>query len=353
MSSLRTVTLSLDEYERWFDGNVDDLHHRSPYHDPAWIRATGPSVGFDVAIIGVHDGPTLVGAAPGFLARRGPFCLYGSPLRGTMTSYLGPVVSDPALLGPGLVDLLRACRDHARRQFSASYARFTLRDEPGEPANPVDLGRGWRRQRSPSYRLDLTAGRDAVWSRLKSDCRRNIRRAEREGIEIVPFDEPDRYYRMLVSTFDRHGAKSWHTARFFRSVLTGVPSPEPLLCLGASHRGEVIAAGLFLCDDREVHYVSGASSPSFGSLPTSYLLHWTAIERGIESKCRVFNSDASGVRSIDQFKESFRPELERRCSLIWTRPHIRRAERLFMRSRKLRKRLRARQARPRTASGRR
>ena len=50
------------------------------------------------------------------------------------------------------------------------------------------------------------------------------------------------------------------------------------------------------------------------------------------------------VRTIDQFKESFRPVREKRCSLIWTPRHVRRAEQLFMSSRKLRKQLRARRS---------
>jgi hypothetical protein len=341
VNDLTLRTISMTEYGEWFARNNGDLHHRSPYHEPSWLNATARSVKFVPVVIGIYDGRELTAAVPGQVTRRGPFRLFGSPLRGTMTSYLGPISLDHRLVHDGLPELLLRCQEHVRKQWHASYARITMRNEP-EPL--PDLGDSWRAQRAPSYRLDLTRGREAVWAALKSDCRRNIRRAEREEIEIAPFADPGLYYRMLHATFDRHGAKSFQTERFFHALIADVPSPVPLQALAATRHGEVIAAGLFLHDCAEVHFVSGASFPDNGSLPTSYLLHWHAITTAIDRGCHVFNSDASRVRSIDQFKESFRPELQKRCSLIWTPPHVRRAERMFMSSRKRRRQRRARRS---------
>jgi hypothetical protein len=99
---------------------------------------------------------------------------------------------------------------------------------------------------------------------------------------------------------------------------------------GAKYQGQIIAACLFLHDDQEVHFVSGASLPQFGNLPTSYLLHWNAIEKASASGLRVYNSDASQIPSIDQFKESFRPVLEKRFTLIWAPKHVRTAQDIFL-----------------------
>jgi lipid II:glycine glycyltransferase (peptidoglycan interpeptide bridge formation enzyme) len=112
---------------------------------------------------------------------------------------------------------------------------------------------------------------------------------------------------------------------------------------GARYDGKIVAAGLFLHDDKEAHFLSGASLPAYGSLPTSYLLHWHAIERAAGCGLRSFHSEASKVRSIDRFKESFRPTVERRYTLIWSPRSVRRAEGLFIsasgRLRQLRNRL--------------
>jgi hypothetical protein len=169
-----------------------------------------------------------------------------------------------------------------------------------------------------------------LWDQLESDCRRNIRKANRLEIETVPFQDARLYYQMLNDTLKRHGTVSWHTERFFSLLLSELVPRDLMWAWGARYEGNVIAAGLFLHDDQEVHFVSGASLPRYGSLPTSYLLHWRAIEEGTRHGLRVFNSDASRVRSIDQFKESFRPVLERRYTLMWSPGYMRSVQKLFI-----------------------
>ncbi len=323
------VLRTIDEarYTAWFDANRSDLRYRGPYHDPAWLRAVARGTGFHLGFIGVLDGAELIAAVPGFLAQRGPFHLFGSPLRGTMTSYLGPVALDDRFEGTGQRDLVHACADFARREWHASHTRCTVRDAPPQLLPP--LGPGWHEQRPGSYRLDLSPGEDALFRGLKSHCRRNVRKAEREGVEIVSLDDANLFYRILQDTFRRHGTSSWHSARFFNSLMQELPSRGLLWGWGARYREQIIAAGLFLHDENEVHFISGASLQKYGALPTSYQLHWHAIATGAGMGLRTFNSDASGIPSIDQFKETFNPVRERRNTLMWSPPSIQIAQRAF------------------------
>jgi hypothetical protein len=111
--------------------------------------------------------------------------------------------------------------------------------------------------------------------------------------------------------------------------MEGLLPRDLLWSWGAHYDGKIVAAGLFLHDENEVHYLSGASRPEYGSLPTSYLLHWHAIQTGASTGLQTFHSEASKVRSIDQFKESFRPRAERRHILIWAPRLVRRAEKAY------------------------
>jgi len=327
MNSPILKAISQAEYQTWFDRHLPQLQHRSPFHHTAWLEAVAQGVQFELRFIGVYEGSDLVAAVPGFLARRGPFRLFGSPLRGTLTSYLGPVGLNLKAHSDGLSDLILACSQFARQQWGAAYTRFTLRDAP--PKFQPELGLNWKQQRPGSYRLDLSKGEETLWNSLESDCRRNVRRAERVGIEIVPFDDPALFYQILDETFRRHGTSSWQSERFYQLLLSGLLPRDLLWAWGARYEGRIIAAGLFLHDDLEMHFISGASLPQFGSLPTSYLLHWHAIKTAIRSGLKVFNSDVSRVRSIDQFKESFRPSSDRRYTLIWAPGHVIYAQRVF------------------------
>lgn len=336
----RLKTISGNEYRTWFRHNYQHLRHRSPFHHPVWLEASGEGVGFENVYVGICEGRDLVGVLPGYLARRGPLRLFGSPMRGTMTSYLGPTGATLDESTEGMVDLVRQCNAFVRKKWRVQYARFTLRNAPENGKLPLDSE--WKQQRAGSYRLDLSPGEQEVWKGLKSDCRRNIRKAQKAGIEIEPLREPALFFQMLDETFRRHETTSFHSERFFRLVLDGLVPEDCLWPWRAIYEGQEIAAGLFLHDDRELHFISGASMPEFGNLPTSYLLHWHAIETGIRAGLCVFNSDSSRVRSIDRFKESFRPTLEKRYTLIWAPGYIYKTQKKLIAGYHKLRRLRAR-----------
>lgn len=314
--------MSASDYGTWFGDRRDELMHRSPFHDPAWLTATSRGRGIKVMNLAILKNGTLVGALPGFTFGFGPARVYGSPLRGTMTSYLGPIGTAIPESTRGLLDLTKQASAHLRRRHGLPYTRVTLRNTP--PEGKPEFGDSWVQQRPGSYRLDISPGEEAVWENLTSDCRRNIRKAIKKEVEIEPLDDPDLFYDMLDATLRRHDSTSSHPPKFFHALFEDLG--DLLQPRSAVHRGQVIAAGLFLRDDTELHYLSGASDPAFGSFPTSYMLHWTAIQNAIKDGLSVFNSDASRIRSIDRFKESFRPELERRHTLIGSTPLLYRAQ---------------------------
>lgn len=326
MSSISA--LDWTHYGKWYETNRETLVGRSPFHEPEWLNAISGATGFDLRFVGVMDGSELTTVVPGFLTRTGLVRMFGSPLRGTLTSYLGPVGLDPAVFDGG-TDLALRVANFARRKWWTPYYQCTLRDAPSEMPPPP--GPGWHQQRPSSYRLDLTIGEEELFAGLKSKCRRNVRKAAREGVKIVELDDVATFYAILESTMNRHGSSSWHSQQFFERLIRGLDGSGLLHAWAAEYEDQIIAAGLFLSDENEMHYLSGASLPKFGSLPTSYLLHWHAISWAARSGMQVFNSEASRIPSIDYFKESFSPELERRHSLIRAPGLLWRARKSFVR----------------------
>ena len=91
VNNLRLEEISFDTYQAWFEENYSSLNNRSPFHHPSWFKCVSKGINFGIYVIGVFSGNELVATLPGFLTRRGPLKLFGSPLPGAMTSYLGPV----------------------------------------------------------------------------------------------------------------------------------------------------------------------------------------------------------------------------------------------------------------------
>jgi len=327
MEPIRLSALSPSEYHAWFEEHCSVLHHRTPFHQPAWMETAARGVQFETRYIGVYEGDDLLAATPGFLTRRGPFTLFGSPLRGTMTSSLGPTSLRPLDLETEMTDLIKACQAFVRKEWDAQYIRFTVQDGP-MPGQPFD--QNWEHQLPKSYRLNLSPGEEGLWNAFRSGCRRNIRRAQKENIEVAPFRDPQLLFQMVSETYRRHGTTTFHQERFFHNLLDELIDRDLLWSWSASYEGKVVAACLFLHDDQEVHFVSGGSLPENGSLPTSYILHWTAIQTAVRAGLKIYHSDASQVRTIDQFKESFSPDQKDRYTFIWSPSHVRLAQKAFL-----------------------
>lgn len=328
MASSCLKVISSATYNTWFEQHLPLLQHRSPFHHPAWLAAVERGLPFKLVFIGEYAGRDLVTVLPGFLTRRGPFRLFGSPLRGTMTSCLGPVSLAAHTSPAELRDLIDGCNRFVQKQWGVDYSEFILR---GTPFTCREQSRnGWEYGRPGSYRLDLTKGEAALWAELKSRARRHIRKSQQMGIQIVPINDARMYYRMLDETFARRGTTGWHPAGFFQALIEELVPRQLLWAWGAEYEGQLIAACLFLYNDQEMYYLSGASLTQYRSLPTSYLLHWIAIVSAVRAGVRSYDLAGRGDPGIAHFKESFNPEETEDCSLYWSVPHARYAKKLFL-----------------------
>ena len=131
--------------------------------------------------LGIYEGESLITVFPGFLTLRGPFRLFRSPLRGTMTSYPSSVSLLPFETLDERLDLIMGCNRLVYTYWGVSYARFTLRNVSREGL--PELATDWEQQQPGSYRLDLSPGESGIWKTLKSGCRRNINRAKNAEID--------------------------------------------------------------------------------------------------------------------------------------------------------------------------
>src|SRR5215216_7700140 len=119
------TAISQDQYAAWFDQHRAMLYNRSPFHQPAYLNAVAKGMQIRVVFIGMYQENNLVGVLPGFVGRRGPFQLFGSPLRGTNTSYLGPMMLPSTNGRYNLRQLVEACSRFAQNKWGVKYTEFT------------------------------------------------------------------------------------------------------------------------------------------------------------------------------------------------------------------------------------
>ncbi|MCE5265992.1 MAG: GNAT family N-acetyltransferase [Deltaproteobacteria bacterium] len=127
---------------------------------------------------------------------------------------------------------------------------------------------------------------------LFSDAtRRNIRKAEKQGLDVTVSDASDaldEFCRLNALTRRLHGLPP-QPRRFFQSVQDRILSRNKGFIVLASLRGTAIAANVYFTFGNRIIYKYGASDRAFQKLRASNLVMWEAIrwgrDRGYESLC--------------------------------------------------------------------
>lgn len=161
--------------------------------------------------------------------------------------------------------------------------------------------------------VDLTEDPEELWRRSYTHAaRKNVKRARREGVRVLaPGDATAarELHRIYEQTMDRQGAREsyYFPATYFGAFVEEMPGNSRIVL--AEHGGRVIAATLYLHDDRDAYSYLGGADRDFQHLrPTNAVVHeairW-AREAGKERL--VLGGGYEPGDGIFRFKASFSP----------------------------------------------
>lgn len=300
---------TLDEYTRLFkDFDPDNV---TLFHHPAWLRAVADGLNWELSIIRI-DGPSIVGFLPGFSLRKGPFYLFGSPLKGSMTPYVGPVFL--AGMRPGkeaMPKLLHTVTNYCHTSMGVDSVEIGLKEFPPKRLRSLSEHR-CRISQPETYIIDLQQGHEALWSALGYSGRRKVRKARKCEVEIVRAESAsviDVFYEMLEVTFARRNTLPFHPKSLFSSLYEYLVPEHMLEVLIARYEGKAIATGLFAHNDDEIHFVSGASWKEAYEVAANNLLQWHLIEWSATQGMETYDMGGKGIPGVDRFKELFGPRV--------------------------------------------
>lgn len=242
------------------------------------------------------------------------------PLPGTRKyfAYLpeGPVAdwSDPGLdgwLDPLLEHLRRAGAFAVRIGPSPAYRRWDaalLKSSTGPGRRLADVlpgevdplgaavaerlrARGWRRcgehgdgDAQPRYVFHVPlAGRttEELWAGLNQAWRRHVRRARKEGVEVVVGSAADlpAFHRLLGITERRDGFRLGRSLAYYERQYAALNAEEPgrMTLYLARHRGEILAAHTLITAGARAWYQTGASADHRREVRPSHALQWRML----------------------------------------------------------------------------
>jgi CelD/BcsL family acetyltransferase involved in cellulose biosynthesis len=264
----------------------------TPFHAPAWgqlLAATYGFRGFALALAG--DGGALRGGAPFLAVRRpsGRSCWISLPFTDEC-----PLLADDVQARGALVRVL------AETQVQQRVPGIELRD--------MVEGYGWSSAADAViHELELDRDIERVRARFsKSQVRRNISRAERDGVVVrraTSSDDLDAFYALHTQTRRRQGVPV-QPRRFFEQLWARLVEPGAASILLADAGGRTAVAGaLFLIGNGTTIYKFGASDVESWPLRPNHLIFWTAIREACERGDRRFDFgrtdlDNAGLRAF-------------------------------------------------------
>ncbi len=156
------------------------------------------------------------------------------------------------------------------------------------------------------HTLDLTQGSGRIYDGLRDSNRRNIKKSEKNKIEISVLATPaalKEFCRLNIMTRREHGLPP-QPDRFFQHLYDNIISKDRGFIVMASWQGTVVAANVYFNFGDELIYKYGASDRAFQHLRANNLVMWETIKWGCDHGYRTLclgrtEPDNEGLR---QFK---------------------------------------------------
>jgi hypothetical protein len=296
---------------RWLDASEwDAIVGASPgatgFHSRGWSLAlAGLDARYESRCLGVElEGRGEVVALP-LLVRRGLLRngLLGRAFASSSSVYGGPVAAGRHLEERDWERFLDALG-------SFPLGRIECYGNPHEPL-PEAWAPRFKTRRSSTHVIGLAElGSDVVES-FTSACRRNVRKARREGVTVERLAGEraiDEYVAIYADTLRRWGkpAEEGHGEEQMRAW---AKAPCVELWGAREPGGRLAAAGFFLFARSVCVYWHGAMLEELAALRPANALHASLIEEARRRGCERYDFNPSGgLRGVEEFKESFSAE---------------------------------------------
>jgi CelD/BcsL family acetyltransferase involved in cellulose biosynthesis len=293
----------LDECdEQVWDDLVATFEGGTIFHTWAWMRVIEKLKHAEKLPFGIFDGADLIGVFPLFRTRRGPLTILASPLG--RVGYGGPLVNKSHQR------VVIEQVDNLLKRYGADYVEFRSLERFALATLP---DRHYTVQKLQTYVVPLSQGTQELWSNLESRCRKAIRKARKNNVEVVEATDKGFvgvYHEMLKDTYSKSNRPPPFSPQDYSTVWDILRPYDRIKVLLAEHEGRVVAGVIVLRFGSKVCGWDGAAFRAYYSLCPNNLLHWTLIEWGANNGLTEYDMTGANIPSIARFKKSFGGELQ-------------------------------------------
>lgn len=293
------------------------------FHEGAWldhVLSIHPDGRIDY--FELLDGGARVGLHCGLRVTRMGLPIHGTPLGGTGTNYMGPLVS-PDVDQRALARAIRSLMG-PRNGLHMEVSHFAIDDDAW-------VGAGFERHASVTHLVRLPDDEEEAWAGMKGTCRNRVRKARKNELIVEQIDDvsiADRFFEQFIEVYGKQGMRTPFGPDRPRSLFTHLHPAGRILPLQIRSGDEVVATGLFPFDDRCIYFWGAASWLRHQKLCPNELLHWEVIRFAVERGLKAYNMCGGQSRFKDKFGGEDVPYVHYSKSAL---PGLRTARKLYRR----------------------
>ena len=268
------------------------------FFQPWWLEAVSPGA-WDYAV--VRRGEDVAAVLPyTFKMRLGRLRLIEMPF---LTPYLGPWLRQS---NAKYANRLGEEKDLMTELIDAlpPFANFQQDFHPAITNWLPFHWKGFSQSTRYTYRMDATAGLDALWSETRDSVRTDVKKA-RKTLEVKETEDFDQFLPLHRLTFARQGRELPYSEEKIRELDRACAAQNARKMFLATEPGGKAHAVIYLLhDSRSVYYFFSGSDPDVRNSGAVSLLVWHAITLAV-SMGKQFDFEGSMSEQIERAFRSF------------------------------------------------
>ena len=142
-----------------------------------------------------------------------------------------------------------------------------------------------------TWLLDITKSEDEILMEMRKTHRNLIRRAKKEGVEIIPgTDKEDikTFYDIHMETAERHKFTPF-SYDYIKSEVEVLKKDDQISIFSAKYDNKIISSAIIVFYGSQAFYHHGSSRSEYNKIPASYLELWEAIKSAKKRGIKTFN----------------------------------------------------------------
>jgi hypothetical protein len=251
-----------------------------------------------------------IGLIIGHKKKKGPFMLFGSPMRQTATHFMG-ILTDKQ---EELSEIHDSVWSYLKEKEKINYLEFNYKKNFGFN-NKGD----WHVKMPKTFIVNLKKTEDKLLASFEKRARTAIRKAKKNKVQIRKTLRPtkqqiDHFYEMMKQSHGKSNIEPIFPLKFYYNLFS--EENKNAYLYEAVYNENVISGALILVYNDWMNYHSAGSILKYRNLNANNLLQWQVMTDGIENRVPKYDLGAgSGIESLDKFKLSFAPRQEQYLSL--------------------------------------